>query len=32
MDPGFLPDEYYVIGDEAFACTDQFLVPWGGTG
>jgi DDE superfamily endonuclease len=32
LDDGFLPADYYIIGDEAFKCTDQFLVPWSGTG
>ena len=26
------PDEYYVIGDEAFVCTNNFLVPYSGRG
>jgi hypothetical protein len=25
-----LPPEYYVIGDEAFVCTQNFLIPWSG--
>jgi len=25
-----LPQQFYVIGDEAFVCTDQLLVPWSG--
>jgi hypothetical protein len=32
LDDGGLPAPYYVIGDEAFVCTDQFLVPWSGRG
>lgn len=27
-----LPDEYYVIGDEAFVNTNNFLIPWSGRG
>jgi hypothetical protein len=27
-----LPAPYYFIGDEAFVCTTQFLVPWSGHG
>jgi len=27
-----LPDKYYLIGDEAFLCTQQFLSPWPGRG
>ncbi len=27
-----LPEEYYFIGDEAFVNTNQFLIPWSGTG
>ena len=27
---GFLPVQYYFIGDEGFSCANQFLVPWGG--
>ena len=30
MDSNLLPEEYYVIGDEAFVNTNQFLVPWSG--
>jgi hypothetical protein len=32
IENGRLPYEYYFIGDEAFTCTNQFLVPWGGNG
>jgi hypothetical protein len=32
LDSGILPTQYYVIGDEAFTCTNQFLVPYGGHG
>jgi hypothetical protein len=31
-DDHLLPDEYYVVGDEAFTNTQQFLVPWSGRG
>ena len=27
-----LPEDYYVIGDEAFVNTNKFLVPWSGRG
>ena len=27
-----LHSDFYFIGDEAFTCGNQFLVPWGGTG
>lgn len=27
---GMLPEEFYLIGNEAFTCANQFLVPWGG--
>lgn len=27
-----LPEPYYFVGDEAFVCTNNFLVPWPGTG
>ncbi len=27
-----LHSDFCFIGDEAFSCTNQFLVPWGGTG
>ena len=27
-----IPPKYYIIGDEAFQCEEQFLVPWGGKG
>jgi hypothetical protein len=30
IDEGFLPVQFYFIGDEGFSCTNQFLVPWGG--
>lgn len=26
-----LPAKYFIIGDEAFTCTDQVLSPWPGT-
>jgi hypothetical protein len=29
---GRLPAAYYLIGDDAFACTDQLLCPWPGRG
>ena len=29
---GLLPEEYYMIGDEAFVCSDQLLTPWSGHG
>ena len=32
LEEGMLPREYYVIGDEAFTNTYQFLVPWAGRG
>ena len=32
LDNGKLPFKFYVIGDEAFVCTNQFLVPWSGRG
>ena len=32
LDANRLPGQYYVIGDEAFKCTNQFLVPFSGTG
>lgn len=32
IDGGALPAPYYVIGDEAFVCTTQFLVQWSGNG
>ena len=32
LDENLLPPEFYVIGDEAFKCTNQFLVPFSGTG
>jgi hypothetical protein len=32
FDEGRLPKKYYVIGDEAFVNTEQFLVPWSGRG
>jgi hypothetical protein len=32
MDAGRLPCDFYIIGDEAFSCTDQLLVPYGGRG
>lgn len=30
LDQGRLPPKYYIIGDEAFVCTNQLLVPYGG--
>jgi hypothetical protein len=27
-----LPNEYFIIGDEAFQCSEQLLVPYGGRG
>jgi hypothetical protein len=32
LDGKMLPPQYYTVGDEAFKCTDQLLVPWSGTG
>jgi hypothetical protein len=32
IEEGLLPIEYYLIGDEAFVNTAQFLVPWSGRG
>lgn len=32
LDSGALPEPYYFIGDEAFICTNEFLVPWSGRG
>ena len=32
LDSGALPEPYYFIGDEAFVCANQFLVPWSGRG
>jgi hypothetical protein len=32
MDAGRLPSDFYIIGDEAFSCNDQLLVPYGGRG
>ena len=32
LEQGRLPLPFYVIGDEAFICTNQFLVPWSGHG
>lgn len=32
LDSNALPLPFYFIGDEAFNCTDQFLVPWSGRG
>lgn len=32
FDANMLPSQYYVIGDEAFSNTTQFLTPWSGTG
>jgi hypothetical protein len=29
---GKLPQPYYFVGDEAFLLTNQFLIPYGGTG
>ena len=30
--PSLLPINYFFIGDEAFVCERQFIVPWGGRG
>jgi hypothetical protein len=27
-----LPPQFYLIGDDAFSCTNHLLVPWGGYG
>ena len=32
LDQGLLPPAYFIIGDEAFVCTNQLLVPYGGRG
>ena len=32
IDAGLLPDEFFLIGDEAFTCTSQLLVPYSGRG
>jgi hypothetical protein len=32
LDDGLLPKKYYVIGDDAYVCTNQFLTPYSGTG
>ena len=32
LDNGHLPEPYYFVGDEAFICSQQFLVPWSGRG
>ena len=32
LDAGKVPDRFFFIGDEAFSCTNQFLVPYGGRG
>lgn len=32
VDNNSLPNSFYFIGDEAFSCSNQFLVPWGGVG
>ena len=32
LDSGRLPEEYHIIGDEAFVNTNQLLIPWSGTG
>jgi hypothetical protein len=32
LDSGKLPMQWYVVGDEAFSNTQQFLVPWAGRG
>ena len=29
---GMLPPQFYIIGDEAFTCSQQLLTPWGGHG
>ena len=31
-DKGKIPPKYFFIGDEAFSCNEQFLVPYGGKG
>ena len=32
LESGILPMQWYVVGDEAFSNTQQFLVPWAGRG
>ena len=32
IEEGLLPAEYFIIGDEAFTCTNQVLSPWPGRG
>ena len=32
IDEGRLPNRYYIIGDEAFSCSNQLLVPYSGRG
>jgi hypothetical protein len=32
LEEGMLPTPFYFIGDEAFVCSTQFLVPWSGHG
>jgi hypothetical protein len=32
IDNGKLPARYFLIGDEAFSCSNQLLVPYGGKG
>ena len=32
MDDGMLPLDFYIVGDEAFTCSNQLLVPWSGRG
>lgn len=32
LDEGKLPDRFFIIGDEAFPCTRQLLVPYSGRG
>ena len=32
IDAGRLPSQYFLIGDEAFSCSNQMLSPWPGSG
>jgi len=32
VDNGRLPERFFMIGDEAFSCTNQLLTPWPGRG
>ncbi len=32
IDEGKLPAQFFLIGDEAFSCVNQFLVPYSGRG